>query len=186
MKELTVFSLVIVTLMLSGCQLTGNLGFPPIPALAVAVASFNQPMATNELLAGTLPEPRDLAPQADLDQLDSLLRSHLEPGPRPYSFLPPQNYLQPLQRDGRGRRSSLATWIWHGRQAGTPIILVPQVLQWQSGSETRSTLDFFLIDTRGEGQLMQRLKLDYEDRQGQELINLVEADIRQIIKDLGL
>jgi len=184
LRPIPAFGLLFLLLALNGCQQAGKQKIFPIPDFAVAVASFSQPTSTTELLAGTLPENHQPVSLANLDRLNNLLYSQLEAETRAFLLLPPQDYLKPLRVDGRGKRSSLATWTWHARQAETPVILVPQILQWQNGQRVSVILDFFLIDARYDGQLLQRLRFEYLD--WTELPNLVQADIEQAIRAFGL
>lgn len=152
--------------LLAGCQ-SSSVQAPaplPLPDLTVGVAPFTQPVQSTQLLAGYVPEQQGHVPAEELQKLDELLADKLAATGRRYTFLPPSAADGPLQQDGQGRRSALATWMQQAREAGVDILLVPQIIDWRervggtAGVVTPAavTADFFLIDAREPGALLQR------------------------------
>lgn len=152
-------------LLLSACQSTTQAPAVPLPDLLVGVASFTQPTRTVELLAGYVPIAQNTVQQETLYSLDTKLREMLGSTKRSYVFLThPKNEALQASQDSQGRRSALSMWVQEAKAAGVDILLVPQVVDWRErvggagGVVTPAAVmvDFFLIDARGEGALLQR------------------------------
>lgn len=151
--------------LLAGCQSSVQAPAPlPLPDLTVGVAPFTQPVQATQLLAGYVPEQQGRIPAESLLKLDDALADKLAATGRHYTILPRSVADGPLLEDGQGRRSALATWIQRAREAGVDVLLVPQVIDWRervggtAGVVTPAavTADFFLIDAREPGALLQR------------------------------
>lgn len=139
----------------------------PLPELSIGVASFSQPTHVLELMAGYIPEDQGLIKPDDLLRIDADLRTALGKTKRPYVYLDPVPETK-MQKAGRSERpghsSALQFWVNVGKQAGVDLLIVPMVVDWHeregsnAGVTTSAavTVDFFLIDTRGEGNLLQR------------------------------
>lgn len=151
-------------LLLSACQSQVQAPPLPLPDLTVGVAPFTQPTQATELLAGFVPEQQGRVPAETLSGLDDALAARLGATGRQYVFLPRDAVEGPLLQDDQGRRSALATWVQRARAAGVDVLLVPQVLDWRervggtAGVITPAAVaaDYFLIDTRDGGSLLQR------------------------------
>ncbi|MCH5277028.1 MAG: hypothetical protein J1E80_04245 [Desulfovibrionaceae bacterium] len=136
----------------------------PLPDLKVGIAPFTQPTQATELLAGFVPEAQGRIPTGAGQELDDTLAEKLKRTGRDYTFLPPGAVQGPLLEDGQGRRSALATWIQHAREADVDVLLVPQVIHWQERvggeagvvSPAAVIIDYFLVDARDHGALLQR------------------------------
>lgn len=136
----------------------------PLPDLRVGIAPFTQPTQATELLAGFVPENQGRIPAEAARELDDALAEKLERTGRRYIFLSPAIAQGPLLEDEQGRRSALATWTQRARAEGVDVLLVPQVLHWQERvggtagvvSPAAVTIDYFLVDARDSGALLQR------------------------------
>ena len=150
--------------LLSACQ--SHIEAPPLPLpdLRVGIAPFTQPTQATELLAGFVPEAQSRIPAEAAQELDDALAARLERTGRRYSFLSPGVVQGPLLEDGQGRRSALATWVQRAKEADMDVLLVPQVIDWRErvGGETgvvspaAVVIDYFLVDARDDGALLQR------------------------------
>lgn len=151
-------------LLLSACQSSVQAPPMPLPDLTVGVAPFTQPTGATELLAGFVPEQQGRIADDALLTLDDMLSGKLAATGRQYVFLPHSAAAGPLLQDAQGRRSALATWAQRAREAGVDILLVPQIIDWRervggtAGVVTPAavTVDFFLVDAREQGALLQR------------------------------
>lgn len=152
-------------LLLSACQSTVHVPPVPLPDLVVGIATFTQPTRTEELLAGYVPSSQVIVGQDQRIRLDARLRELLGATKRSYIFLThPQVGALQASEDSQGRRSALAMWVQEAKTAGVDILLVPHIIDWRervggAGGVTTPaavTVDFFLIDARDEGTLLQR------------------------------
>lgn len=165
MKRLSILCLCLFgTLWLAACQPTTPQAALPLPQYRIGVAPFTQPTQASQLLAGYISETQRLLSTEDFLTLDSTFDSKLRGLGRDFVFLSPDQARIVLHPDYQGRNSVLAGWVQQAQAAGVDLILVPQVLNWRErvggpGGATESaavSVDFFLIDARGEGQLLQR------------------------------
>lgn len=153
-----------VLALLSACQSQIEAPPLPLPDLRVGIAPFTQPTQATELLAGFVPEAQGRIPAEAAQELDDTLAVRLENTGRRYSFLPPGAVQGPLLEDGQGRRSALATWVQRAREADVDVLLVPQVIDWRERvggeagvvSPAAVVIDYFLVDARNDGALLQR------------------------------
>ena len=152
--------LLLATGLLTACQRAVQTPDLPLPNLRIAVAPFTQPTRVTELMAGYIPADQRIVEPKYLQQLDFAFIGKLEKISRSFIRLAPEN-LGSLGEDRYGRRSALATWTKAAKQAGAEIIIVPQLVdlrenEGDSGETANIHVDFFLIDARGEGELVQR------------------------------
>lgn len=150
--------------LLGACQ--SHIEAPPLPLpdLRVGIAPFTQPTQATELLAGFVPEEQGRIPAEAAQELDDALAEKLERTGRRYTFLSPGAVQGPLLQDEQGRRSALATWVQRAREADVDVLLVPQVVHWQERvggeagvvSPAAVVVDYFLLDARDKGALLQR------------------------------
>lgn len=160
-----IFPLVLMICMMSACQQQLIEVPQDIPQVTIGVVGPIQPMGTTDLLAGYIPEDRGLASDEDLTELQtSILDILKEKTKRTYIFIPAADGADPTITRMAGVNSALQYWVQIGKNVGVDFLIVPQVLSWHpregsSAGVTSSaelTMDFFLIDTRGEGELLAR------------------------------
>lgn len=147
-----------------GCQQTPRPA-ADLPPLAIGVVAAIQPMGTTDLMAGFIPEGRTLASADALASFDTALADKLRADTkRTYTFLPAGEGTDPTApRTARGN-TALDHWTEVAKEHGLDLLIVPQILDWnerQGGAAGVSTsaavnMDFFLIDAREEGQLINR------------------------------
>jgi hypothetical protein len=153
--------------LLAACASQPYKGQAPLPELSIGVASFSQPTNDLELMAGYIPDKQGKIDANNLLRLDADFRAALERTGRPYAYLDPIPLLQEQKvsrSDQPGRSSALDYWVKIGKKAGVDLLIVPMVVDWheREGSDagvTTSaavTTDMFLIDARGQGNLLQR------------------------------
>jgi len=139
----------------------------PLPELSVGVACFSQPTSMVQLMAGYIPEPQGMIDGESLLRLDTNLRTELAKTKRTYRYLDPVTFSEGREVGlavRQDRRSALAFWAEMGKREGVDLLIVPTVVDWneRQGSEagvTTSaavTIDMFLVDCRGSGNLLQR------------------------------
>ncbi len=160
-RILAVCGLILSLCALTACQQAKS-PVTPLPELRIGVAPFTQPSATTELLAGFIPEVQGAIPTDSLAQLDSYLADALRGTTRTYSFIGMP--ATKLEKTGGRSLSALARWVEIGRKEGVDLLIVPMVINWQQrdggnmGVRTSAEVmsDIFLIDVRGEGNLVKR------------------------------
>ena len=139
----------------------------PLPALSVGVACFFQPTSDLELMAGYIPDKQGMIDEGALLRLDADFRAALAQTGRAYKYLDPIPLLEeqrPSRSERPGSNSALSYWVNIGKKAEVDVLIVPMVIDWheREGSEAGVTIsaavttDTFLIDTRGQGNLLQR------------------------------
>ena len=138
-----------------------------LPELSIGVASFSQPTHDLELMAGYIPENQGIIPPDASMRIDTALRTALSETKRSYKYLDPIPLAQE-QKGGRserpGQSTALSHWVSIGQKAGVDLLIVPMVIDWHErqgsgGGVTISaavTIDMFLVDVRGKGNLLQR------------------------------
>ena len=153
--------------LLTACASPIHKAQTPLPELSIGVASFFQPTSDLELMAGYIPDKQGKIDHSALLRLDTDFRTALAQTSRSYRYLDPIP-LREEQKAGRserpGRSSALAHWLHIGKKAGVDLLIVPMVIDWHereggdAGVTTSAavTTDMFLIDTRGQGNLLQR------------------------------
>lgn len=156
--------LTILLLVLQGCQKFTR-PIEPLPQLKIGVAATTQPMGTTDLLAGFIPEQRNLASNDALVAFDNALMEKLRTATsRTYSFLPAHSGANPSTERSAEVNSALEYWLDVARQNSLDMLIVPQILDWQERNGTAAgvttsagvILDFFLVDARNQGQLVKR------------------------------
>lgn len=170
------FSLLLACVMLTGllaaCQSTGRQAAVPLPDVRVGVLDAVQPMGTTDLLAGYIPENRALATPEDLRVFDATLKDLLRAqSKRTIVSVPAGSGVDPTRNEGV--RTALQHWVQVGRAHGVDLLIVPQILDWKvrqgsaAGvvSPAEVNLNFYLIDVREGGNLLQRSHFD-ERQQG--------------------
>lgn len=135
-----------------------------LPEVTVGIVGATQPLSTADLLAGYIPEPRELATEKALSAFDSsmmnLVRSQGNAS-RTFRFIPVET--GKLPDAGEKHPSALQNWIQVARKNNVDLIIVPQILTWHelegsaagAVSSADVTLNFFLIDAKN-GALLQR------------------------------
>lgn len=140
---------------------------PLLPDLNVGVVGAAQPMGTSDLLAGFIPEERELASETDLITFNETLARLLAEksrGQRRYAFVPAPEGVDPSAPRTAGRITVLRYWADFAEQMGFDMIIVPQILNWHERegsaggvvSSAAIDINFYLIDARGEGELLAR------------------------------
>ena len=149
---------------LFGCQQTPRAA-ADLPPLAIGVVSAIQPMGTTDLMAGFIPEGRVLASADALASFDTALADKLRTDTkRTYTFIPAGEGTDPSAPRTAGGNTALDHWTAVATEHGLDLIIVPQILDWNerhggaAGVTTSAAvnMDFFLIDAREEGQLINR------------------------------
>ncbi len=125
-----------------------------IPApVKIAVAPYNQPTNSNQLLAGYIPNEQSLVDNATLAKYDTILKQKLDKTHRNYIFLTQNDLNITIQKDTKNRPNVLATWAKLAQKVGADYILVPQILEHQEkkGKDRDVTMparlitDYYLI-----------------------------------------
>jgi len=166
-RTMLLFGTLLILSLLIACASQPHKAQVPLPDLSIGVASFVQPTNDLELMAGYIPDKQGMIDPGSLLGLDTALRTALNQTSRSYKYLDPIPLLaeQRIQRsDQPGRSSALAYWINIGKKAGVDLLIVPMIIDWREreGSNAGVTIsaaittDMFLIDTRGQGNLLQR------------------------------
>lgn len=159
-----VLALSLVTL--TACQ-QAQRPTPLLPDLKVGVIGATQPMGTSDLLAGFIPEQRELASEKALLTFNEGLAKVLaekSQSKRRYAFVPAPAGVDPSEPRTAGRVTVLHYWVDFAKQMGFDMIIVPQILDWHeregsaAGAVSSAAVDinFYLIDARGEGELLDR------------------------------
>ena len=151
---------------LAGCATKAQRPSAPLAGVSVGIVGVVQPMGTTDLLAGYIPENRELAsPQAvldfDTDLLDKV-RAKAD-GSRKIMPLPGVKGVNPSSDRVAGRNTALQHWVKVGRKAGVELLIVPQILDWHeregssAGVISSAAVDvqFYLINVK-EGVLLNR------------------------------
>ena len=139
----------------------------PLPEVSVGVAAFFQPTRTVELMAGYIPENQGLIDPESLLRIDTNLRTALGQTARSFTFFNPLTMDQEKSKgvaEHLHRRSALSFWAEVGRREGVDLLIVPTIVDWNErrGGDAGVThpagviVDIFLIDCRGDGNLLQR------------------------------
>lgn len=148
----------------TGCQPSTSTAVP-LPDVKVGLAGVSQPTGTSDLLAGYIDERRELASDDALmafnQQMLSLVKQHSQRMVMPVSAGPG---VDPSAARAAGRNSALAYWVETGKKAGVDLLIVPQILTWHEregsagGAVSTAEIDvnYYLIDVKGEGNLLQR------------------------------
>ncbi len=163
---------IVVPLFLISTTLTGcGQALHPTPllpdGLKVGVTGAVQPMGTSDLLAGFIPEQREAASPEALhtfnEGMSRLLREQSRT-PRSYVFVPAPEGVDPSADRSDGRVTVLRYWVNFAKEMGFDMLIVPQILNWHERqgsaagavSSAEVNVNFYLIDARGEGELVNR------------------------------
>lgn len=151
---------------LAGCASRAQRPSAPLAGVSVGIVGVVQPMGTTDLLAGYIPENRELASEQamldfDTDLLDKV-RAEADSA-REIVPLPGEQGVNPSSARVAGRNTALQHWIEVGRKAGVDLLIVPQILDWHeregssAGVVSSAAVDvqFYLIDVE-EGVLLNR------------------------------
>jgi hypothetical protein len=153
--------------LLTACASEIHKAQTPLPELSIGVACFSQPTNDLELMAGYIPDNQGKIDAGGLLRLDDGFRAALDKTGRACTYLNPIPLLQEqraVRSEQPGRSSALAYWVNIGKKAGVDLLIVPMVVDWheREGSDAGVTIsaavttDMFLIDARGQGNLLQR------------------------------
>lgn len=157
---------VVLLIALAGCASKAQRPSAPLAGVSVGIVGVVQPKGTTDLLAGYIPEARELAsPQAMLDFDTDLLdrvRAQADSA-RKIVPLPGVSGVNPSSDRVAGRNTALQHWVQVGRKAGVELLIVPQILDWHeregssAGVISSAAVDvqFYLIDVE-EGVLLNR------------------------------
>ena len=198
---------------LAGCASKAQRPSAPLAGVSVGIVGVVQPMGTTDLLAGYIPENRELASEQamldfDTDLLDKV-RAEADSA-REIVPLPGEQGVNPSSARVAGRNTALQHWIEVGRKAGVDLLIVPQILDWheRQGSTAGVTepahvrVEFFLINI-ANGSIMSRSVFEerqeglvdnlmnvgtFFKRRGQWVTaeELTEDGMRKAVKDMGL
>lgn len=135
-----------------------------LPEVTIGIVGAMQPLGTAELMAGYIPEPRELASEKALSAFDSSMMHTVREqagASRTFKFIPADS--GKLSDGAEKRPSPLQHWIEVARANNVELIIVPQLLTWHelvgsaAGAESSAEviLNFFLIDAKN-GALLQR------------------------------
>ncbi len=153
--------------LLAACSQPQRAQQAPLPELSVGVVPFFQPTSTIELMAGYIPDDQGHIDPESLLRIDTNLRTALDKTGRSYKYLDAVGYKEGKEVGmamRQNRRSALSFWAEIGKREGVDLLIVPTVVDWherqggEAGVTTSAavTIDIFLIDCRGEGNLLQR------------------------------
>ncbi len=138
----------------------------PFTTVTIGVVGAIQPMGTSDLLAGYIPENRELASAQAVTEFNTMVLQTLKTMSNPARHFTPVSSgagVNPSTERRAGHNSALAHWIEVGRKAGVELLLVPQILTWHERegsaagvvSSAELATNFFLIDVT-EGLLLSR------------------------------
>lgn len=153
---------------LLGALILGLVGFwgctkpqqgPTLPEVSIGVATFSQPQATTDMLAGYMADNLPRVSEKELLQLTDTFFDVLRTETK-RNYTPGEKYLEcrdakaPGQRDGRV--AALRRWVAVGNCMGVDFLIVPQVMEMREreggeGGVTRPAgvvMDIFLVDVR--------------------------------------
>ncbi|MBR5734599.1 MAG: hypothetical protein IKX79_03535 [Desulfovibrionaceae bacterium] len=199
---------------LSGCAAqTPPPPIAPLSSVRVGIASAVQPPGTTDLLAGYIPEKRDLASPDALLHFDSAVldqtRSQADPA-RTIVPIPAPKGVNPSAQRSPGNNSALHHWVNIGAKAGVDLIIVPQILTWHEReggtagvvSSAEVDIQFYLIDVKDETLLARSVFRDKQESLANNLLKaptffkrggkwitaqqLAEEGIDRMIKEFGL
>jgi hypothetical protein len=153
--------------LLASCSSRLHTAQTPLPDLSIGVVGFSQPTHALELIAGYLPEYQGVIDPNALPRLDADFRAALDKTGRAYKHLGPMPFFDDQKAGSSerlGRGNALSYWIDVGKRADVDILIVPMIIDWREreGSDAGVTssaaviADIFLIDARGQGNLLQR------------------------------
>ena len=156
----------LLTFALAGCAAATTQPVPVPENVTIAVAAFQQPLTSGEMLAGFPPETTYRAKPETLFFLDDLLRQKL-PASGTITFRTPGETrkcreILEAEKDA-AKMSALAKWIHIGECMEADFVLVPQLFFWQQreggnwGVERPAGAAFslFLVDVKNK-QLLRR------------------------------
>lgn len=145
---------------------------PDLPILTVGLAPIMQPMRDIELLAGYLPAPRSLAYEDELQKMQLMLEEKIVELPKDIQILEQveQSVIVSTIPEN-SRRGMLSYWIAFGKHYNIDLLIVPYVYYYNDKDAENSTgqtnalmINFFLIDVRHEGKLLQRTHFAEEEQ----------------------
>lgn len=153
-KSIQVWALAIcMSIFLCACTKDPAIPLLPTPAV-IAVAPFNQPIYTTQLLAGNIPKEQSEADPIAMLQYDELFKEKLEGTARNYIFLTQKDIARNVALDSKGRENVLSTWAHLAQSVGADYIIVPQILDFEEREgdpsyvrkPARLITDIFLIE----------------------------------------
>jgi len=152
LKKIFIALTMSMALIISACSKQDDIPLLPMP-LIIAVAPFNQPVDTEQLLAGYIPSEQRLIDSGTKAQYNALFKEKLEKTQREYIFLSEADLNVDVQKDSKGRTNVLSTWAKLAQKVGADFIIVPQILDFEEriGDPTyvrrpaRLITDFYLI-----------------------------------------
>ncbi len=159
---------------------------PPIAPLAnvrVGIVSAVQPTGTTDLLAGYIPEKRELASSEALLNFDTAVldqsRSQADPARTIVPIAAPKG-VDPSAERSPDSNSALRHWIKIGAKAGVDLIIVPQILTWHEReggtagvvSSAEVDIQFYLIDVKDKTLLARSV---FREKQQSLAGNLLQA-----------
>lgn len=150
--------LIVIGGALSGCQKIVQ-GPEPLPEVKIGVATFSQPTETWQLLAGYIPAGQTKLSGKKLHELDVAFEQLLlRETNRVYTNSGASIRCRELASEKFEEKpgTSLAFWSEVGRCMKVDLLVVPQIIDWQSrsGGEAGTlipasvTMDTFIIDVR--------------------------------------
>ena len=153
--------------LLFACSSKHHAAQEPLPPLSIGVVNFSQPTSDLELMAGYLPDNQGMIDPHTLMRLDADFRAALDKTGRSYKYLgavSPHGEQKFSLSERFGSSNALHYWIGVGKKADVDFLIVPMVVDWheREGSGAGVTVsasvitDIFLIDARGQGNLLQR------------------------------
>ncbi len=145
-------------MVLAGCATEKIQPVAPLSAVSVGIVGAIQPMGTTDLLAGYIPEGRELAPSEALIAFDDSLLDQVKAQAdkaRTIVPIPSAKGVNPSQPRSAERNTALTHWVAVGKKANVELIIVPQILNWHERqgsnagvvSSAEVDVQFYLIDT---------------------------------------
>jgi len=151
--------------LLAGCASEPVRPLTPLTGVSIGVAGAVQPTGTVDLLAGYIPEQRELASDEALLAFDeamlSMIRTNADPARSIVSV--PRAHVKESSQKAAGQNTALTRWVETARAAGVDLLIVPQILFWHDrqggpmGAVTSADvfIQFYLIDAKA-GTLLAR------------------------------
>ncbi len=199
MKKLHFIFLTFLLLITSACSKNNATNTFELPMLKTAVLPAFQPVETTELIAGYFPENRILANEHQLKLLNQALRTKISAINPRIQFIDSYDENEFINKiDTEQTRGMLAYWLALGKHKGIDLLILPQVSYYNDtassgkpGLSSALMLDFFLIDTRNEGNLLKRahfaeeVQLDTDETRGMLSFSrrIGDTDMNSIIND---
>ena len=183
-RRIAIWLLMLLLVVSAGCgSEQKKMPAAQLPDVRIAVVGAVVPMGTTDLLAGFIPEHREVPSQKALMEFDEdLMRTLSSETRRKYDFISPGLGADPTVKRFPKQNGALAYWTEIGKKNGMDVLILPQILHWKerqgSAAGVREAaainISTYLIDVRGKGVLLSRSV--YNEQQMGLSSNLLQFD----------